>query len=298
MLGLIDEAETSIDFIQLEFHYDPGVKRIQDALRSALKRGVLVRGLVEDGIDFNVRSVRHLRRYGIDAKLDTPRKKTHNKLFIIDGGAVLLGSTNLSGVSMERNNETNVLIRDTGIGRFFQQYFEMLWEDSWREPGMEPFTSGGVTVILNRSYFTHVHRLLREATSSIRVMLYGMRYDARRTRSPNSRLIDALVQARSRGVDTRVFLDKSGYNAFLDEINQETARHLEAGGVEVRFDDESVNSHSKLIWVDGVVVIGSVNWGYDALARRNEASVLIRDEEISAFFLRYFDTLWEGRTWP
>jgi len=53
ILGMINDAKKSIDFIQLEFHYDPTVKKIQDALKAAVKRGVVVRGILEDDIYFN-----------------------------------------------------------------------------------------------------------------------------------------------------------------------------------------------------------------------------------------------------
>lgn len=298
LLAMINGAKKRVDFIQLEWQYKPAVKRIQDALRVALKRGVRVRGLIEDHIEFNVRSVEFLRKYGIDAKLDTPQKMMHNKLFIVDGRDVLLGSTNITQNSIERNNETNVFIRDPAIGSVFEEYFEKLWEDSEREPGIEPFSSGAVKVIFNRSYFTEVIRLFKEAKGTIHVLLYGMSYDERNPSSKKSRLVDALIAAAGRGVDVKVILDKSDYNEIINKVNEKSKKHLEAGGVDVRFDDKYVTSHAKLIMVDGAVVIGSMNWGYDALERRNECSVIIRDKAVSKFFLGYFNTLWLGKPWP
>ena len=111
VLKMIEGARTSIDFIQLEFHYDPTVKKIQNALRAAVKRGVKVRGLLEDRISFNATSAKYLNGFGITTKLDTPAKMTHNKLFIVDGDQVLLGSTNLTSNAIDNNNETNVYVK-------------------------------------------------------------------------------------------------------------------------------------------------------------------------------------------
>lgn len=298
LLAILGKAEKDIEFIQLEFHYDPAVRKIQDAMREALKRGVRVRGLIEDRISFNVASARYLKEYGIYAKLDTAKKMTHNKLFIVDGTYVLLGSSNLSRNSMERNNETNVLIRDCAIGRFFSEYFEKLWADSEKEPGMEPFGVGAITAVTNRAYFEEVMRLFREAKVSIEILMYGMSYYPDSPESRTSRLVDALIAAARRGVAVRVLLDKSDYNETINEVNDRTKKHLEAAGVKVRWDDEHVTSHAKLICADGTVVIGSYNWGYDALERRNECAVIIRDGATTKFFLKYFDALWEGTRWP
>ena len=298
LLDLIGGARKSIDFIQLEWQYKPEVKRIQEALAAAVKRGVKVRGLIENRIEFNPTSVKYLRKLGVDAKLDTPEKMTHNKLFIVDGETVLLGSTNITQNSMERNNETNVLIRDPAVGRFFTGYFNQLWFNSAKEPSVKPFSSGDVDIVVNREYFDRMLSLFNGAKGSIKVLLYGMSYSARNPRAKSNRLVDALVAAAKRGVDVRVILDKSDYNDFINRVNERAKERLEAGGVKVRFDDEHVTSHAKLILVDGTVVVGSYNWGYDALERRNEDAVIIRgDGKVTDFFTRYFDTLWEGKPW-
>lgn len=300
LMEMIAKARKTIDFIQLEWHYTPEtVGRIQDALRDAVGRGVRVRGLLEDGIDFNPRSAEFLvKKFGVDAKLDTPEKMTHNKIFIADGESVLLGSTNLTHNSMERNNETNVLIRDPVVAAYFERYFEKVWRDSAAEPNLAPLARGGVTAFTNRSYLDEVLPLFAEARVSIRVLMYGISYRPGRGGSEVNRLVDALVDAEGRGVAVRVLLDKSNYNKAINEVNERTKAHLESKGVEVRWDDEGVTSHAKLIIADEAVVVGSFNWGWDAMARRNECAVVVRDPSARAFFVRYFDTLWEGRPWP
>jgi phosphatidylserine/phosphatidylglycerophosphate/cardiolipin synthase-like enzyme len=127
--------------------------------------------------------------------------------------------------------------------------------------------------------------------------MYGMSYKPDSPESQTNRLVDALNAAAKRGVKVRVLLDRSDYNEIINTVNERTKEHLESGGVEVRWDDEHVTSHAKLICADGAVVIGSYNWGYDALERRNECAVIIRDKATTEFFLSYFETLWEGKPW-
>ena len=65
VLEMIENAGESIEFIQLEFHYDPTVKKIQDALKAAVKRGVKVRGILEDKVYFNPKSNQFLKGFAV-----------------------------------------------------------------------------------------------------------------------------------------------------------------------------------------------------------------------------------------
>ncbi|MEI6633979.1 MAG: phospholipase D-like domain-containing protein [Chlamydiota bacterium] len=300
LMGMLGKSRKSVDFIQLEWHYTPEtVGKIQDALQAAVKRGVRVRGLVDNGISFNPRSVEFLtKKFGVDAKLDTPEKMTHNKIFIVDGAEVLLGSTNLTHNSMERNNETNILLRDPVIAAYFEGYFEKLWRDSATEPGVAPKTSGAVTAFTNRSYLDEVLPLFAGAKDSIRVLMYGISYTPGKPASSVNRLVDALVDARARGVKVMVILDRSNYNKAINGVNEKAKAYLESKGVETRWDDMQVTSHAKLIIADGAVVVGSYNWGRDAMDRRNECALLVRDPAARDYFVGYFDTLWNGKAWP
>ena len=130
VLDLINGATNSIEFVQLEMHEDRAVQAIEAALAAAVKRGVRVRGLLDDGVDFNAAAVERLLALGAEAKLDTPAKMTHSKLVVVDGKVVLLGSTNWTGNSMGNNNEANVRLDDPVLADAFARYFAALWVDS------------------------------------------------------------------------------------------------------------------------------------------------------------------------
>ncbi len=298
LLDLIAGAERSIEFVQLEFHYDPEVKKVQDALRAARERGVKVRGLIEDDISFNRTSHKYLNQFGIETRLDTPAKMLHNKLFVADGKKVLLGSSNLSANSILNNNETNIYVEDKPIGAFFREYFEQLWAESSREPRDESVRGPLLRTVINRQHFPVLAELITEAKSRIWVVMYGMSYNARYADSQPNRLIDSLIEAAGRGVEVRVVLDESDYNQGINQVNRETAARLEKGGVKVRLDLPEVTTHAKLVIADDRVLVGSANWGHSALAIRNESSLLVSEPETAAFFARYFQALWEKGTYP
>jgi len=297
VLEMIAGSRERIEFLQLEFHYDPEVKQLQDALRAALARGVKVRGLLEDNISFNRTSARYLNQFGIETKLDTPEKMLHNKLFIFDRNRVLLGSTNLSGNSLRNNNETNLRVDDPRIGAFFGRYFDQLWGDSNREPQeVAPVELPEIKTVVNRQHFPELISLLDGGRRRIWVVMYGMSYNERYPGSHPNRLIEALGQAARRGVDVRVILDRSDYNEGINRVNDETSERLGKTGVKVRFDREDVTTHAKLVIVDEKAMVGSANWGYQAMDVRNESSLLVQDKAVVEDLTRYFLEMWDEGT--
>ena len=289
VLDLINGATNSIEFLQLEMHDDRAVQAIEAALAAAVKRGVRVRGMLDDGVDFNAAAVERLLALGAEAKLDTPVKMTHSKLVIVDGKIVLLGSTNWTGNSMGNNNETNVRLDDPVLAAYFARYVAAVWADSAAEPDLPAVESGSVKTIVNRQYFPEVMGLFNAATQRIRVVMYGINYAPKYAGSKVNQLVEALAAARARGADVAVAIDLSDYNALLNKVNAPAKEYLSAAGVAVFDDPAKTTTHAKLIVVDDVAVVGSVNWGKDAIENRNETCVVIRDPEIAAYFAAYFD---------
>ncbi len=214
---------------------------------------------------------------------------THSKLVVVDGKIVLLGSTNWTGNSMDNNNETNVRLDDPVLADLFGRYIAALWEDSAAEPELPSIESGTVKTLVNRQYFPEVLSLFNTATKRIRVIMYGINYNTKYRNSKVNQLVEALAAAHGRGVDVAMVMDLSDYNTKLNKINTPAKETLAAAGVTVYDDAENITTHAKMILADDCVVIGSVNWGYDAIERRNETCVVIRDPGIAAWFVAYFD---------
>ena len=288
VLDLINGATNSIDFVQLEMHDDRAVQAIEAALAAAVKRGVRVRGLLDDGVDFNAAAIARLVALGAEAKLDTPVKMTHSKLVIVDGKIVLLGSTNWTGNSMGNNNETNVRLDDPALAGYFARYVAALWADSAAEPELPAVESGTAKTIVNRQYFPEVMGLFNAATQRIRVVMYGISYSPKYAGGKVNLLVEALAAARARGVDVAVVIDLSDYNGLLNKVNDPAKKFLDAAGVAVFDDPAPITTHAKMIVADDCAVIGSVNWGKDALENRNETCVAIRDPAIANQFAAYF----------
>lgn len=288
VLALINSATNSIEYLHLEQHDGRAMRVIEAALSAAVKRGVSVRGLLDDGVDFNAAAVERMLALGADVRLDTPQKMLHSKLVVVDGRAVLLGSTNWTGNSMGNNNETNLRLDDRVLADFFARYIAALWADSAAEPDLPPVESGGVKTIVNRQYFPEVLGLLNGATQRVRVVMYGINYSPKYAGSKVNQLVEALAAAHDRGVDVAVVMDLSDYNTILNRVNRPAKDYLAKAGVAVYDDAENVTTHAKVILADDAVVIGSANWGKAALEDRNETCVRVQDANVADFFAANF----------
>ncbi len=290
---LIQGTKEYIHILLLEIHKDGTTISLMEDLISAQKRGVEIKVLLENNLFCNQESFSYFRGKGIEARLDSPKKFLHHKLMIIDGKEVLLGSTNWSYMSLDYNNETNVLIKDADVARYYEEYFQLLWKDPTQEPEVPLLkTKKVIPLAVKRDYFSELHNLLSKAQKRIHIIMYGMRYYPQYQDSIVNTILNDLIWAKKRGVEVKVLLEKSDYNQKLNRYNEEAAQYLEENGVEVRFDSPEVHTHAKLIIVDGATFLGSSNWGYGGLELYLGSNVLLLAPQITDSYEKYFQRLW------
>jgi len=151
-----------------------------------------------------------------------------------------------------------------------------------------------ITPMINRQYSETAIDAVNSAESSIDIAVYQMKfYD-----SNNSvrKLLDAISKAASRGVKVRVILEQGEWQGKVTDLtkeNKKTASNLEEMGMEVKFDSIETTTHDKIMIIDSrIVILGSHNWAYSAFEKNNEASVMIKNSEIAAYYENYFENLW------
>lgn len=139
--SLILSAQHTIDVMLYQIRYYnayPGSKsnRLIEALIKAKKRGVTVRMLIEvsdwnpDNSFNNYFAGSVLNKYGVIIAYDSPNINTHDKMIIIDHSSVVIGSSNWSHFSLERNNEANVFIASKAVAIAETDYFNSLFKNS------------------------------------------------------------------------------------------------------------------------------------------------------------------------
>lgn len=151
-----------------------------------------------------------------------------------------------------------------------------------------------IVPIINKQYFDVVSKEFENAEEEIDVVMYQMKFYE--TNNSVRKLEDLFIQKAKEGIKVKIILDQSEWQGKITSLtkeNQKTADYLKENGVDVKFDSLKTTTHDKLLIIDDeTVVIGSHNWGYSALTRNNEASVMIKDKEIAEYYKNYFDNLW------
>ena len=148
--------------------------------------------------------------------------------------------------------------------------------------------------ICDREYFPAVHSLLKNAKSSIYLVMHQIRYYDEHPGSSANLFCNDLIAAAKRGVDVKAIIEQSDLEIFSDNSkrNREVGYRLAKGGVTVYFDPLKTTTHCKLLIVDKrYTVIGSTNWSYYALDKNYESSILIESEKTANYFIKYFEKL-------
>jgi len=136
---LINNATKSIYLVMYEINYyedysESPTNQLINSLIKASQRGVKVEVILEQSkgkfyeniTKENLSVGIYLANNGVKVYMDSLDTTTHAKLLIVDSKYVVLGSTNWSYYSFEKNNETNVLIESEELAKNFFVYFQKL----------------------------------------------------------------------------------------------------------------------------------------------------------------------------
>lgn len=128
LLDLVGQADKSIHFLAYTFTLDELGQELVDKHQA----GVDVRGVFEGdmlpgstGSEFDL-----FRRAGMDIRLDGNPGLMHEKLVVIDGEIVALGSYNFTRAADERNDENILIIHDPRLASFFEVEFRDIFDNS------------------------------------------------------------------------------------------------------------------------------------------------------------------------
>jgi len=132
LLDQIQQASSSVHVVLYRMSYYAGYRdsttnALLDALIAAASRGLDVRVLLDDcsyypdSAEANLAAAIYLLVHGVEVRFDAPSETTHAKLVLIDGGSVVLGSTNWNYYSIE--------LHIPAAASVYEAYFQTLWEE-------------------------------------------------------------------------------------------------------------------------------------------------------------------------
>ena len=107
-------------------------------------------------------------------------------------------------------------------------------------------------------------------------------------------IAQAILEARDRGIDIKIFLDRSQVKAKYSK-----SRYFVKNGIEVRISSNSYIMHNKFAVIDNEIVItGSYNWTASAGERNDENLLVIDDDYIVKRYQNQFNNLWDNKYSP
>ncbi|MDP2970590.1 MAG: phospholipase D-like domain-containing protein, partial [Deltaproteobacteria bacterium] len=93
-----------------------------------------------------------------------------------------------------------------------------------------------IQMVTDAQHFDVAKKMIQEAKSSIRVMMYEMVYYNKHPNSPSNILIRELIDAKKRGVKVEVILEVREGEDRTTKNNRLSGKILSEGGVEVIYD--------------------------------------------------------------
>jgi phosphatidylserine/phosphatidylglycerophosphate/cardiolipin synthase-like enzyme len=108
----------------------------------------------------------------------------------------------------------------------------------------------------------------------------------------NENLANAAIEAKNRGVDVRVIVEKQQAGGKYSQHDE-----LAAAGIPVRIDTNPNLMHHKFAVLDETYVItGSMNWTGNGVNENNENVMVIDSLELNQQFANEFEKVWEEST--
>lgn len=157
-----------------------------------------------------------------------------------------------------------------------------------------------VTPLVDEEYFSAIQVDIERAKKSVEVLMFEIKR-GKREGNPVNVLLRSLAAARQRGLEIRVRLEQSDLDPALTRTNRQAAEFLRGQGIYPEFDLPNVETHAKVVLIDGrILYIGNHNWSESALSRNKEISVRVESAAAITAMRRYFDrfdhTLSSART--
>lgn len=271
------------------------------------KLRIILEGVKADPNKRNSLTLKKLQDAGItDVKLSTGHT-THDKAICINSRFLLLGSTNWTRTSMEKNNETDALVDSEIIGKGFISYVDGLWNNTGvMQPGKA--TDGGTDLLSDNAFYDELKGMISRAQNSLDIGTYFLAYrkgkeaDDIKVKELLDMIITKYREAKSRGADFKVrfFVDNNGispqdYQNFTVKGAVNARDYLAKNGItEFYFDKYEQISHCKFVIKDAAgpapeVIFGSTNLYKDDFDSIHQLNVRTNDSSVVNSFLNYMN---------
>ncbi|WP_416139856.1 phospholipase D-like domain-containing protein [Halomonas sp. HK25] len=303
-LTAIEQATQSITFETFEFWGEGIAVDFAEALANAAQRGVAVHAIIDyvGSVKANRETFRRMEDAGVDVvrwrqpswyQLSRFNHRTHRKLLIVDGTIGFIGGANVADPwqgNPESGGYRDSHYRFEGpVVAHLQNSFMLNWIEARNQllysttylPELEAQGELGAKVVDSSP---------REGTQRIRLMLLlavsGSRDSIRLATPyfyPDDLIMDALIDARERGVSVDLLLPTEGhYSTLVREASMNRWGKLLEAGVRIH-EYQPSKYHGKLYIVDDYwIAIGSSNLDNRSFRLNDETNIVIMDRDLAA----------------
>lgn len=203
----------------------------------------------------------------------------HQKILVIDGEMIFIGSANMTSASLRMHDNLVVGLMSHSMAKFLEEH--------------EPYSSGYLRTMVGgqdvelwllpdpRGHaFTELKKKIRSAQRSIRIALFTLTHPG---------LVDEIIHAHTRGVQVSLVIDMhSGLGASAKAVDA-----LKKAGVPVRLSKGVQLLHHKFIYIDEKTLItGSANWTKAAFYKNSDCVLALHN--LSSEQKRFMNRLWHA----
>ena len=202
----------------------------------------------------------------------------HHKTFLIDD-QIFLGSTNLTSTSLRMHDNLTIEFVD-------QKLSKELRNGLFDQMGGFALNSNNKLITLwslpSKNALENLIDCINTSSSSIKVAMFTLTHPL---------LVDALIQAKNRGVIIEVILDRnSSKGASLKAFEK-----LKMNNIKVFLSNGSQLMHHKIALIDqSTLIMGSTNWTVAAFEKNQDLLVKYELENQS---LRVIKKIWRNLKW-
>lgn len=267
--------------------------------------------------------------YDISVKIDTNSYYVHAKFIVVDNTTVFVSSENFIYSSYPDNpvqptvewgyhpsRGWSIIILNNTIAQTYADFFQDIFDNAdpydpsvFGEGTATSYTTGSYSAPFQEEvnidntanispFFSPTNSydtILNAINSAKHFILLELAYISNTSTTVQS-LIDALIDAKDRGVTVHIILeDDYPFDSYFNDVYNNL---LNLGfNVAPAFSVSSTDilfCHNKGIIIDGkMIIIGSVNWSLSSLNSNREAGVLVESFSIAKFYLNVYSWDWD-----
>jgi cardiolipin synthase A/B len=209
----------------------------------------------------------------------------HQKILVVDGTHTWVGSANMTGESLRLHGNLITVLNCPELAAMITQKANVMAEyDVSPAISHQEFPIGEQSVEMwflpdNRDAAKHLVELIQSAEKTVRVAMFTW------TRND---LANAVIEARKRGVDADVILDRTSSQGASAKI----AQLLRKGGIPITLNQGNGLLHHKFLYIDGKTLVnGSANWTKAAFTKNDDCFIILHD--LTEEQKNHMDNLWD-----